>query len=181
MDERSAHDQGSRDAAQPQFARASSIFVLSMVTWVVFSGQMDAFHLTLGAISSMMIALTTRDVFIFRSDQSVGQKIAMMGRMAVYVVWLLMEIVRANVHVFALALKRDVRHAIDPRIISFKTKLKGDLAKFVLANSITLTPGTVTIKIVDGEFIVHAISEQAATGLQEAMEVRVAHVFGEAI
>ena len=63
-----------------------------------------------------------------------------------------------------------------------ETSLKGDFAKFVLANSITLTPGTVTIRIYKDNFIIHAISKKAAGDLEgtksmSEMERRVAWVF----
>ena len=48
-----------------------------------------------------------------------------------------------------------------------------------MANSITLTPGTITIRIVDGDFYVHAISKEAASGLPGEMEDRIAKVFDE--
>jgi multicomponent Na+:H+ antiporter subunit E len=69
---------------------------------------------------------------------------------------------------------------IDPRVVTFKTMLKSDVARTALANSITLTPGTVTIDIVDDVFYVHAIAKEPADDLLEgAMERRIAHIFME--
>ena len=62
-------------------------------------------------------------------------------------------------------------------MVRFKTHLKTDFAKWVFANSITLTPGTVTIRIDDDEFYVHAISEYTAKGLEGEMEKRIAAVW----
>jgi multicomponent Na+:H+ antiporter subunit E len=70
---------------------------------------------------------------------------------------------------------------IDPRIIRFKTKLESDISWVTLANSITLTPGTITMDIKDGEFFVHALDKKVADDLHAGeMEDRVAHVFMEA-
>ena len=84
----------------------------------------------------------------------------------------------ANVHVFKLAITGSGQAEIAPRVVKFKTKLKSDFAKFVFANSITLTPGTVTISITGNQFIVHAISDATAKDLATGeMERRVAEVF----
>ena len=67
---------------------------------------------------------------------------------------------------------------MSPRVVTFKTQLKTDFAKFVLANSITLTPGTITIQIKGNQFVVHAISEAVEKDLLSGdMERRVIAVF----
>jgi multicomponent Na+:H+ antiporter subunit E len=66
---------------------------------------------------------------------------------------------------------------IDPTKVTFKTKLKSNIARVALANSITLTPGTITIRVEDDVFLVHAISRKAAAGLPGEMEDRLARVF----
>ena len=69
---------------------------------------------------------------------------------------------------------------IDPRIIRFKTKLKKDLSLMTFGNSITLTPGTITVLIKEGDFYVHAIDKKVAEDLLTGeMEDKVAHVFME--
>ena len=76
-----------------------------------------------------------------------------------------------------LALSPGGLEEVSPRVVRFKTKLESDFARFVLAQSITLTPGTVTVKIVGDEFYVHAISKAAADGLDGTMEGWIAHVY----
>jgi multicomponent Na+:H+ antiporter subunit E len=69
---------------------------------------------------------------------------------------------------------------IDPKIIRYKTKLKNDIALVTFANSITLTPGTITADISNGEYIVHALSRKVADDLMTGeMEDKVAHIFEE--
>jgi len=69
---------------------------------------------------------------------------------------------------------------IDPRIIKFKSKLQGDLSRVTFANSITLTPGTITVYVtMDGDFSVHAIDKKSREGLPGEMERRIAMAFGE--
>jgi multicomponent Na+:H+ antiporter subunit E len=69
---------------------------------------------------------------------------------------------------------------IDPKIINFKSKLKSDMALTTLANSITLTPGTITVYVTDyGEFEVHVIDSQSGESLPGEMETRIAKIFEE--
>ena len=110
-------------------------------------------------------------------------RLAEAGRFIGYCSWLLYQILLANMHVIALALIRNYRdQKLDPHIFTFQTRLQTTFARFVLANSITLTPGTITIRIEDDNFYVHAVSRKAAGDLPEGqcmsqMERRVAAVF----
>ena len=72
-----------------------------------------------------------------------------------------------------------VKKSINPQMVKFKTSLTTDLSKFVLANSITLTPGTVTVRIQGDEFLVHALTDYVAEGLPGEMEDRVKKIFGD--
>ena len=149
------------------------------INWLLFSGKFDPFHLGLGLFSSLLVAWTTSDLLFKTGTSSTpGGRIAEACRFFGYCGWLLYQILLANLHVIALALFKDYRdRELDPHIFTFKTRLHTDFARFVLANSITLTPGTITIRIEDGVFYVHAISRKAAAGLPGEMEERLARVF----
>ena len=100
------------------------------------------------------------------------------GAFLQYIPWLTIEIVKANLHVFKLAMTRKGYEEIAPRIVTIKTKLKTDFAKFVFANSITLTPGTITMLIRGDVFHVHTMSQFLEDDLLEgAIERKVAEVF----
>ena len=68
---------------------------------------------------------------------------------------------------------------LEPQILLYKCSLNTDFQRFLLANSITLTPGTVTIKIIGDTFYVHAISDETAQGLDGKMENRIKKVFAD--
>jgi multicomponent Na+:H+ antiporter subunit E len=69
---------------------------------------------------------------------------------------------------------------IDPKIITFNNKLTGDISRTTFANSITLTPGTVTVNVsVLGRFRVHCIDEKSGRFLPGEMEKKIAKVFNE--
>ncbi len=72
----------------------------------------------------------------------------------------------------AIRLALSFRYEIDPVIVKFKTDLKTDMAKAVLANSITLTPGTITISVEGDEFTVHALDRDLVQGISESVFVK---------
>ena len=153
------------------------IFTLLIITWVVFSGQFDAFHLALGLISCGLVTGMSSDLLFRTREQSVGERIYEGWKLAWYFLWMTWQIFLANIAVLRLALVPGAMKDINPSIVHFETKLKSDFAKFLLANSITLTPGTVTIKIMGDDFYVHAINEAAVRGLDGEMERRIARIY----
>jgi len=148
-----------------------------MVNWVVLSGLFDGFHLALGVISCALVTRLSADLAFENRALSMGQRAHQAFRLACYLLWLLGQVILSNIHVLKLALAMRGTEAIQPRMVRFRTKLKSDFGKYALANSITLTPGTVTVRIDGDLFIVHAISKFAADGLAGDMEARVARVF----
>jgi multicomponent Na+:H+ antiporter subunit E len=155
--------------------RRLAVFVILFAFWLLLSGHYDLFHLSLGMICSLLVAFVSHDLLI--ENISGSKRIRKTRRFISYVPWLLYQIVLANLHVAYLILNPK---AIDPRIVRFKTRLKSQFSMVTLGNSITLTPGTITMDIIDGEFYVHALSKKVADDLLSGeMERRVAHVYME--
>jgi multicomponent Na+:H+ antiporter subunit E len=152
-------------------------FCLLFLLWLVLSGLFDPFHLTLGAISCALVTWMSSDLLFEDRSVSLSARVRQLIRLPGYALWLLYEIFLANLYVFRLSLRPSGLGDVRPKVVRFKTHLKTDFAKWVFANSITLTPGTVTIRIVDDEFYVHAISEHTAKGLEGEMEKRIAAVW----
>ena len=158
-------------------------FIILFFGWILLSGKFDLFHITLGIISCSLVTKISSDLFFHQKKRGPGVRFGEAMRFIVYCCWLLYQIVVANFHVIGLALspKRMAKN-FDPHIFTFKTSLESEFARFVFANSITLTPGTVTIRIYKDIFFIHAISKHAAGDLAEKttmseMEKRVAWVF----
>jgi len=149
-------------------------FFIMMGFWILLSGKFDLFHLTLGVISSALVSFLSADLLMYEQGKN---RLSTGLRFLMYLPWLLYQIVLSTLHVTFLALHPKMKDQIDPTIVTFKTKLKTNIAKVALANSITLTPGTITIRIEDEIFYVHAISRKAAAGLPGEMEERLAKVF----
>jgi len=153
-------------------------FIFLYPTWLLLSGpdHYDPFHLSLGLLCCSLVAFLSHDI-LFENIMDKNRVIIMI-RFLRYLPWLIYQIILASLHVAYLVLSPKM--PIDPRVIQFKTKLKSDVSKVTLANSITLTPGTITMDIVDGEFYVHAIDEKSASGLlTSGMESRVARIYLE--
>ena len=145
---------------------------------MVLSGKFDAFHLGLGALSALIVTFLSQDLLFKDRKKDLSARLPEAFRFIGYAFWLLWQIVLANAHVFKLAMTEEGQEEMSPRVVKLKTKLKSDFAKFVYANSITLTPGTITIQIEGNQFLVHAISEVVAKDLLSGeMERRVAAVF----
>ncbi|HET97986.1 MAG TPA: cation transporter [Desulfurivibrio alkaliphilus] len=140
-------------------------FCVMFAFWVVMSGKLDLFHLGMGVMASALVSWLSRDLLFSGHTKTLGGTLGEIGRFLRYAGWLFWQVVLANVHIAGLSLSPRAMERIDPRIIRFKTVLKTDFARFVLANSITLTPGTVTVRIQDDTFYVHAINPQAAGDL----------------
>lgn len=155
--------------------RRLAAFLILFVFWLILSGHMDPLHLGLGFICALLVTLWSSD-FLFRNKTSINP-LLMVSRVIAFIPWLVYQIVLANLHVAYLVL---FPKNIQPKMIHFKTYLTDDLALVTLANSITLTPGTITVDIEDGEFCVHVLSDRFAQDLLSGkMERRVAHIFSE--
>jgi multicomponent Na+:H+ antiporter subunit E len=152
-------------------------FILMFGFWLLLSGKLDLFHLTLGVISSLIVAWMSSDLLFL--DRTRKGRLSEVWRFILYIPWVLKEILLSTLHVTWLALHPAMKEKIAPRMVTFKTKLKSDAARVILANSITLTPGTITVRIEEDVFTVHALSDKVARGLPGEMEERIARIFTE--
>ena len=153
-------------------------FVICFATWIVLSGRFDFFHITLGIIACTIVASLSGSILISRRglEKLPGQWL----RFILYIPWLLYQVLLANIHVMYLVFHPRMLELIDPRIIRFKSRLKKPMSLFILANSITLTPGTITVFVsINGEYAVHVIDEESGNALPGEMEERVARLMGE--
>jgi len=152
-------------------------YIILLTFWIFISGNFDVWHFGWGIICCGLVAYLSNDL-LFKDIHS-ENKSKEAFNFIFYIPWLLYQIVLANIHVAKLALHPRMNELIDPHIIKFKTKLKKDLAQVTFANSITLTPGTITILIKDGYFYVHGIDRAVQEELPGEMEERVARVYLE--
>lgn len=153
-------------------------FIIMFAGWLVLSGKLDFFHLFLGIVSSLMVALYSGEMLV--SNPESGMALKRWLRFVGYIPWLLYQIFLANIHVMYLVFHPKMMKLIDPEIIEFRSILKNEMALLTFANSITLTPGTITVYTTNlGTFRVHVIDKPSGESLPGKMEERIAQVFGE--
>jgi len=135
------------------------------------------FLLSLSLVSIVIVTITSHQLFIGGKIENFTRKIV---RFLCFIPWELYQIVLANLDVVYRVIHPKM--PMNPRIIEFDSGLKSDFALTTLANSITLTPGTITINIdKNGRFLVHAIGKKPADSLLlgRKLQKKVAYVFME--
>lgn len=138
-------------------------FIILLSFWLLLSGEFTPVILTSAVVACALVAVLSHDL-LFEKGADLGSLIRKAVRYILYTPWLIKEIVIANIDVARRVLSPSM--PIDPCIIKFKTDLKTNLGITTLSNSITLTPGTVTLSAnKNGEYIVHALSREFADGL----------------
>lgn len=147
-------------------------FAVMLIFWVVLSGMFDAFHLSLGVVCCLLVAHFSHDLLFYGDSQAAWGRgvIGLIG----YLPWLFYQIILANLEVAYVVLHPRMLDKIDPHVVRFKTKLKRPISKVTFAQSITLTPGTITVSIHNDEFSVYALTRKASDALPGEMEERVA-------
>lgn len=134
-------------------------FVL-YVLWLLLSGHYVALLLSLGAASvALVVAIAHRMDVVDHEAQPLHLK----WRIVPYWIWLLKEILMSAIHVSGVILKR--RMPIHPHMLDVHATQKSELGNVIFANSITLTPGTVTVAMDGGHFVVHALTRETGDGL----------------
>ncbi|MEM9740757.1 MAG: Na+/H+ antiporter subunit E [Pseudomonadota bacterium] len=135
----------------------AGLLLAVIVFWYAMSGLNKPLILGLGAVSVVItMALSLRLDIVNRESSPYGRLI----QFGLYWVWLFYEILKANWRVIQACLKADID--INPALVKVKTSCRSDLAKTTFANSITLTPGTVTLSVDGDKLLVHALYEEDA-------------------
>lgn len=148
------------------------LFVALFATWLLLSGHYTPLITGLGVVSCAAVAYIAHRMDVVDRE---GHPIHLGWHVFVYMPWLLLEIIKANLDVARIILHP--RLPISPRIVTVKTSQRSELGQVIYANSITLTPGTVSLRIYDDNIDVHAISAEAAAALGAGdMDRRVSRV-----
>ena len=152
-------------------------FTVSLVFWIILSGKMIPLMLSFGVVSSLIVAFLSHELLFPNPGAAYVRKSLLF---LAYLPWLFKEIFKANLHLLKLVFDPGMMDKIDPRIVSFQSRLRQDLSLVALATSITLTPGTISVTVdSEGHFEVHAIDRVSAEGLPGAMEEKLLDVFEE--
>ena len=141
--------------------RSVLLFLSLMAFWVILSGHFEFHLLVMGAVSS---ALTTVVAVRMGIVDAEGFPIHKIFSFFAYIPWLLWQILVANIDVARRVWSPSL--PISPCMIRVPYETKTDLGTVTYANSITLTPGTVTVRVDEDTLLVHALTAEAAEALQ---------------
>ncbi|MCG8593368.1 MAG: Na+/H+ antiporter subunit E [Kiloniellales bacterium] len=140
---------------------AISLGVLLALIWLTLSGYLEPLLLAFGVISCIGVVLIAHRMNVIDHE---GHPIHLGWRILAYWVWLIWEIVKSNIDVARRIL--DPALPISPCMVRVKTTQGSDLGQVIYANSITLTPGTVSIVVDDDGILVHAVAKELADDLE---------------
>ena len=152
--------------------KALLLFIFYFVIWLLLSGHYDPLLLTLGVLSCITcLYVTWKAKFI---DEE-GLPLHLLIRLPIYTLWLFKEIIKANIDTAKIIILNNP----DPQNFRVKSSQKTEAGKVTYANSITLTPGTVTT-VLDGDILeVHALSSDMADDVKSgAMDKKVSWLEG---
>ena len=155
------------------FRRKFLLSLLLFAFWVILTATLAAYELVLGAISSAFVAVVSFAIMAHALDPRITPMVLL--RFPLFALRLGWEIIRANLNVARIILTP--RLPIDPRIVEYTTYLPDDLPRTVFADSITLTPGTVTVELEEDVLHVHCLASYHQEGLP-GLERMVAWLFG---
>lgn len=141
--------------------KSFSFVVLLFLFWILLSGHLEPLLLGLGLASVALTAALSRRMNIIDHE---SYPLHLSGRFPGFIIYIFKEIVKANIDVTRRILSPD-KVSISPQLIELPQSQKTDLGAVIYANSITLTPGTVTIELSKDSLTVHALSREAASEL----------------
>ena len=143
--------------------------------WLLLSGIFTSFIISLGILSCAAVIWVTIRMDIVDHE---GHPLHLTWRALIYWGWLIVEIIKANIDVVKLVLSPTLK--ISPTMVRVRASQETDLGQVVYANSITLTPGTISVDVANNEILVHALSETGARDLLGGeMDRRVSKMAGE--
>ena len=156
-----------------------SIFLF--VLWLMLSGRMEARFLFMGAGFSLLTAYICAPFLIVKNEKT-GQEYFLprvnILKLCAYFIWLLKEIFFSGLEVTRMVFKRS---DIQPRIVYFRMDYENPAAAALLATSITLTPGTITLDIdEEGVYEVYALDRRCAESLLTGhMQKKIGKLYNE--
>ncbi|MDD2427961.1 MAG: Na+/H+ antiporter subunit E [Eubacteriales bacterium] len=134
------------------------------ILWIVFNGRITVEVALIGAVISAALSLFTKKYIL--TDPPTKSNLAVLRNTPALFryIWLLIrEIAQANKAVLTLILSD--RREVQPKLAEFRTRLKTRAARVILADSITLTPGTITVHLEEDRYIVHCLDAEYESGL----------------
>ena len=159
-------------APQESLKRMLSLLIILAIAWVLWSGFFKPLLLGLGLFSCVLVVYLSHRMKLY----DVGAfSLAFYIRLLRYWAWLAVEVVRSSLEVTRLVLSPKL--SISPTVVEFDSVCRERFDRAVLGNSITLTPGTLTLRMKGNTFTVHSLTREGAEEmLKGEMDRRVANL-----
>ncbi len=172
------------------YMRAQIIHYTAMIAvlflfWLILSGRMELRYILIGFFTAVAVAVATKPIMVFTPEETGYRWLSLWDlpwlRIAVYFPWLLGQIVVANIQMALIILHPKL--PIDPHLVEFQKHIPHPVGRFVLANSITLTPGTITLDQEADRYQIHLVQTSFLDGVvaekgEGKMPAHVGAVFG---
>lgn len=144
------------------------MYILFFLIWMIFNGAVTTEIVIFGLViaAAMYLFICKFMNYSIKKDIIYARKFL---RILQYLYVLIWEIVKANFAVIKLITSS--RYDLEPVLVHFKTDLKSKTARVALANSITLTPGTITVSLEEDEYVVHCLDKELAEGISHSIFV----------
>ena len=145
------------------------MLLLFFCAWIIFNGRITVEILALGVVISALVFAFVCKFMDYSAEKEKGfyKKFFYLTG---YAILLIKEIIVANVQVVHMIWTQ--KEVVEPAIVKFRVNLETDLARVILANSITLTPGTITVLLEENEYTVHCLDKSLAEGMEDSVFVR---------
>ena len=151
------------------FKERHAMFLLLVFLWLVFNGRVTVELLIFGVIISAALCFFLVRFFNY-SFRKEFRILRLIPSLAAYIAVLIIEIIKANFTVMGIIMFKADR--IEPAVVCFHTDLKTGFARVLLANSITLTPGTITSSLHENEYYVHCLDRKLGEGINDSIFVK---------
>ena len=148
------------------------IFFIVFALWIIFNGKITLEICLIGLVLSAALFWFSKNYLGYNNAEKGkgGFSLRRLPYLVEYLGILIWEVIKANVVVIRLTLAKDLE--FEPTIIYFKTDLKEQASKVMLANSITLTPGTITVSLEGDTYCVHCLDKSMGEGIEESIFVQ---------
>jgi multicomponent Na+:H+ antiporter subunit E len=144
---------------------AAAMFVLLMIFWIILTGTLDLPTVLIGAGASLLVVWFNANLLFGKDETSkVSFKTLFAFLKVMFVV--LIEVVKSNIHVAMIVLKKKM--PIDPGFVVVRNPLKKAWNQALYANAITLTPGTLTVDVVEEGILVHGLVKSEVKGIEDS-------------
>ena len=139
------------------------MYLFLFLFWIILNGKITTEIVIFGLVLSAAVYLLLWKFFGY--SISAELRIAkMLPKILRYLAVLVVEIIKANICMFRFL--TDMQHVNEPALIKFQVPLKSSTLRVALANSITLTPGTITVELTDEAFTVHCYDKSLGEGIE---------------